>query len=170
VRAAALSDPDRPVAIAVFEWSGRDQQDLILGWKILATDADVDFAARAIAASRRSYDAFPTAIGFALGFASGLLRLAPECAARTIDLSGDGPNNAGFPPDRAYAHFPLGDVTVNGLAIAESEPGVVPYYRREVVRGPGAFLEVASTFADFEDAMRRKLEREMGAQMLGALR
>lgn len=38
-----------------------------------------------------------------------------------------------------------------------------------MIHGPGAFLEIADGFEDFERAMRRKLEREMGVLSLGAL-
>ena len=44
------------------------------------------------------------------------------------------------------------------------------YYRREVVRGPGAFVEVAQGFEDYTRAMRRKLLRELTSQMMGAAR
>ncbi len=34
------------------------------------------------------------------------------------------------------------------------------HYRAEVIHGPGAFVEVARGYKDFEAAMRRKLLRE----------
>ena len=88
---------------------------------------------------------------------------------RTLDLSGDGVNNEGFPPSLAYENFDFSEITVNGLPITGHDDTVVTFYANEVVRGPGAFYEVADGFADFERAMRRKLEREMGVRTLGAL-
>ena len=41
------------------------------------------------------------------------------------------------------------------------------YYENAVKRGPGAFVETANGFADFETAMRRKLLRELTAQIMG---
>ena len=36
------------------------------------------------------------------------------------------------------------------------------YYQEFVIQGPGAFVERADDYADFERAMRRKLLRELG--------
>jgi Ca-activated chloride channel family protein len=78
-----------------------------------------------------------------------------------IDVSGDGVNNEGFEPKLAYRHFNFSDVTVNGLVIQGADPDPVAYYRAEVIRGPGAFVMVASDFVDYETAMKRKLLREI---------
>ena len=73
----------------------------------------------------------------------------------------------------AYREFAFDDVTVNGLVVnaAEftSETMLIEFYKREVLRGPGAFLEVAQGFEDYERAMRRKLERELTPPVIGAL-
>lgn len=161
VQAAMFSSPET-VALAAFEWSGRYQQEVILPWTPIADPGDLARAAAVIAGSERRHEMFPTALGYALGYAAGLFRDAPDCRQMTLDVSGDGENNEGFPPALAYAHFPLGGVTVNGLAIG-AEAGVGAYYRREVIRGPGAFVERAADFADYERAMRRKLRRELEA-------
>ncbi|MEM6638065.1 MAG: DUF1194 domain-containing protein [Pseudomonadota bacterium] len=164
---AALSVPGEPVALAIFEWSGRYQQDMLLPWTLLTGPEDLLTAAERIATSKRSYAEFPTALGYALGYAAGVFRDAPECLRKTIDVSGDGVNNDGFGPHLAYAHFPLDGVTVNGLAITGQADDLIDYYRRELIRGPGAFVIEATSFADFERAMREKLRREMEAPVLG---
>ncbi|MEM8633241.1 MAG: DUF1194 domain-containing protein [Pseudomonadota bacterium] len=169
VRAAAFSVSGEPVALAAFEWSGRYQQDVVLPWTLLLTAADLEAASARIAASRRSYAEFPTAIGYALGFASVMFRDAPLCLRQTLDLSGDGENNDGLDPQRAYGAFPLDRVTVNALSIGGHDADLAGYYRRELIRGPGAFVEEAESFADFERAMRRKLAREMAAPALSAV-
>nr|WP_214650001.1 DUF1194 domain-containing protein [Palleronia pontilimi] len=165
---AATAIPDQPIALAVFEWSGRWQQDLLLDWILLSSPEDMQRASDAIATSRRSYADFPTALGYALGYASGLLERAPPCLFKTLDVSGDGINNDGFGPDLAYRNFPFDEVTVNGLVVTGHDEAVVTWYAREVVRGPASFVEVAQGFEDFERAMRRKLVREMGARVIGA--
>jgi len=43
------------------------------------------------------------------------------------------------------------------------------YYNAFVISGPGAFVETALGFADFERAMTRKLLRELEAPVFGAL-
>ena len=123
--------------------------------------------------SKRSHNDFPTAMGYALGFGANLLQSAPDCLFQTLDMAGDGENNEGFRPDAAYAEFPFGGVVVNGLVINgadyEGEVQLIDFYRTEVLHGPGAFLEVAEGFEDYERAMRRKLERELSPRAIGAL-
>lgn len=178
--AAALRDPvvqdaflasPHPVALHVFQWSGRrDQTLLIPDWRLIQNADDLDTVARSIEGNSRSRADRPTAVGYALGFASRLLEQAPSCDFATIDISGDGINNEGFGPDRAYAIFPLDGVTVNGLAIITDEGGLdlVPYYREELIRGPGAFVEIAAGFEDFQRAMTRKLLAEVQVRVIGA--
>lgn len=172
VQAAFFAAP-MPVALAVFEWSGRDAQNLLLDWKLIHDRGDLLTAAETVGRSQRGSDDWPTAVGHALGYGAGLLQRAPECLFRTLDLSGDGENNDGFPPASAYRAYPFAGVTVNGLVINaaefEAEITLIDFYRREVLHGPGAFLEVANGFPDFERAMRRKLERELSAAAIGSL-
>ena len=169
VQAAFLAS-DLPVALAVFEWSGRFNQKLLLDWTLIDGPDALVRAAETIAASTRSHADFPTAMGHALGYGAGLLQRAPECLAMKLDMAGDGQNNDGFTPGQAYSAFPFDEVTVNGLVVNddfEAETGLIAYYRREVARGPGAFVEVADGFADYERAMRRKLEREVTPPTIG---
>ena len=162
VEAAFLSSPD-PVALAAFEWSGQWNQRVILDWRLIRGPEDLLQAAEDLSVARRGATGFPTSIGYALAYAAGLMKSAPDCVRHTIDLSGDGKNNHGFPPALAYQNFPLGHVIVNALAIggAIEASDLTAYYRREVIQGPNAFVEVAQSHNDFERAMRRKLEREV---------
>lgn len=170
VRDAFLVSP-RPVALHVFQWSGRyDQSLLIPDWRMIRTASDLDVVALSIERGTRSRSDRPTAMGYALGFASILIDQGPDCDFATIDVSGDGTNNEGFGPVNAYAAFPFDSVTVNGLAIVSDEGSgeLVPYYRAEVIRGPGAFVEIAAGYADFRRAMVRKLLAELQVQVVGA--
>lgn len=171
VRAAFLATPEQPVALSVFEWSGRYQQDTLLEWSLINSDAALLRAAERIQHSKRSYTAFPTAMGYAIGHAASLFRTGPNCPFKTLDISGDGINNEGFTPKIAYKAFPLQGVVVNGLPIggAPEQAKVFAFYQNEVIRGPGAFIEIANDFKDFERAMRRKLERELAPRMIGQL-
>ena len=170
---AILSQPDRPVALAMFEWSGRVQQDMVLPWVMLRDAATIGAVADRIAFSRRSYAEFSTAIGHAIEYAHELFRQGPACDARVLDISGDGVNNDGFGPTAAYDAFDFSQITVNALVIEVQEAGtdhgitegadtgLADYFRQIVIRGPGSFVEVAAGFEDFERAMRRKLLREL---------
>ncbi|MEB8387278.1 DUF1194 domain-containing protein [Rhodobacteraceae bacterium KMM 6894] len=169
VRHAILEGATGHVALAVFEWSGRFQQKLHLDWTALHSAADIDRAVVALGAMTRSRDDMPTSVGQALGYGATLINRGPVCDRQVIDLSGDGINNEGFRPALAYRHFPLRDVVVNGLVILGDDPEVTTFYRREVLHGPGAFLEVAAGFDAFETAMTRKLYREINNIILGSV-
>ena len=170
---AILSQPDRPVALAMFEWSGRTQQDMVLPWVILQDEAAIFAASDRIATSRRSYAEFSTGIGHALRYAHDLLAQGPACDAGVIDISGDGVNNDGPAPRDTYRSLDFSTITVNALAIEVqevgtdhglsegAEAGLAAYFRAEVIRGPAAFVEVAAGFEDVARAMRRKLLREL---------
>lgn len=166
VQEAFFNSPD-PVALQIYEWSGKYNQTDLFGWRLITSPADLLSAAEALNSSTRSVTDMPTAMGYALGYAAIKLRSAPPCLFKTIDMAGDGPNNDGFGPSSAYKAYPFGGVTVNGLAIADADNAARDYYQSEVVYGPGAFLEVAYGFEDFEDAMRRKLVRELSSQIIG---
>ncbi len=172
VQAAFFATGD-PVALAVYEWSGRYNQEVILEWMLIDSPAALLSAAEVVAASKRSHNEFPTAMGYALGYGAKMLGRAPRCLYKTLDMAGDGQNNEGFGPRLAYREFAFSDVTVNGLVVnaAEfaSETDLIAFYQNEVLWGPGAFMEVAQGFEDYERAMRRKLERELTLPMIGAV-
>ncbi|WP_375256075.1 DUF1194 domain-containing protein [Yoonia sp.] len=156
-----------PVALQIFEWSGRGHQTNLIDWVIIENPADLEGVAAGLTASSRSARGLPTAMGYALAHASVMLQKAPACSLQTIDMAGDGANNAGFGPQSVYATFPFEGVTVNGLVIQTDNNAALDYYDSKVIRGPLAFVEVANGFADFEAAMRRKLIRELSAQVIG---
>lgn len=169
--AAAFFASDQPVALAVYEWSGRYQQDILLDWTLIDSPRALIEAAETIAGTTRKHADYPTSMGYALGFGARLFERAPICMRQTLDMAGDGQNNDGFGPQQAYRAFPFDEVTVNGLVVNagdfEGELGLIPFYNAEVLHGPGAFIEIANGFADYERAMRRKLERELAPPMIG---
>lgn len=168
---AAFFAADQPVALAVYEWSGRYNQEVVLDWTMINSRAKLLQAAEVVAKSTRSHNEFPTAMGYALGFGAGVLAQAPACLSQTIDIAGDGQNNEGFSPRIAYREFGFDGVTVNGLVVNaadfEGEVGLIAYYQSEVIHGPGAFMMIAEGFADFERAMGRKLVRELSPAAIG---
>ncbi len=117
----------------------------------------------------RSHSEYPTALGFAMGFGARALDARQDCRARTLDISGDGTNNEGFSPDLARREFPFGSITVNGLVVGATREALKRYYERFVITGPGAFVESAEDYTDFERAMQRKLLRELGVGSVSAL-
>ena len=166
VRSALFAGNDR-IAITVFEWSGRHQQSEVLSWTLLEDQAALIRAVTTIRTANRSFDKFQTGMGRALLYAQDLIQRGPECIRRTIDISGDGVTNDGMDPPTAYRWNDFDGITVNGLAIRTTDHRVPIYYLREVIRGPDAFVEIAEGYEDFENAMRRKLIREIGVVLLG---
>lgn len=167
VRHAILTGAGGYVTLAVYEWSGFHQHKLQLDWIALTSHAEIDRAVAALAGMERSHDDFPTSIGPAIGYGATLLKRGPACERRVIDVSGDGVNNYRYGPREAYRHFPLNDVTVNGLVILGDDPGVLSYYGAEVLHGTGAFMVVANGFDEFREAMTKKLYREINDIILG---
>jgi hypothetical protein len=158
-----------PVALAIYEWSGRFQQDVISDWRLVTSRAQVLEIVEELQTTPRTAGEFPTAIGYAIGYAATMFDRAPPCLFQTLDVAGDGQNNDGFPPALAYQHFPLDGVTVNGLAIGGASRRIEEYFEAEIIRGPGSFVEHALNHQEFEAAMRRKLERELRVMVLGSL-
>ena len=162
--------PAAPISIAVYEWSGPEDQKLILPWTTLTGPQDLNKTVTTLIAHQRSEAAPTTAIGSALLTGFSLLSQQSHCWKRTLDVSGDGPANTGpRPQDIANAAMPDG-VIVNGLVIdASNDAELATYYRSYVIRGPGSFVEVAHNFDDYAVAMERKLLRELQSIATGAL-
>lgn len=174
VSAAILSGP-WDVALAVYEWSGRYQQDDLIDWTMLRTREDIERVATQIETSRRRYAEFPTAAGYALDYALEKFKTAPDCDEKKLDVSGDGINNDGPSPLELHKEHRFRGMVVNGLIIGgatnrrEDDIALMNFYRSEVIYGPGAFVEAAEDYNDFAAAMRRKLIREVEAPVFGEL-
>jgi len=167
--AGALRDPTVVEAIETvggiwlhgFEWSGRYQQNTLLGWRYLNDAASIHAAADEILQNTRDSREFLTALGPALVHARGILNSAPQrCARQVIDISADGINNEGEEPRFIYTALDFADVTVNALVIRK-EDQTLTYFANKVIRGPGAFVQVTYRYKDYRDAMVRKLLREI---------
>lgn len=158
VREAFLGVSGEVVALNIFEWSGRRQQMTRQDWVVIRAPADLDAIAAGLLGARRSYEQYPTALGHAIIHGAEALARAPACAELKLDISGDGGNNDGIPPPLAATNAPI---VINGLVIGDDGGALARYYQNFVIRGPGAFVEVANDYEDFEEAMTRKLEREL---------
>ena len=159
---ALLYPPGSGALVALYAWSGFQHQELLIDWTWLGDAGAVAAFADRIETAPRSYDHWPTAVGRALSFGAALHKRAPiPCARRIIDLSGDGANNDGLDPDWFRGRGEFEGLTINGLAIRGADPDPVRYYEAQVLHGPGAFLEVADGYADYQRAILRKLLREL---------
>ena len=149
------------VALMAYEWSGHKHQSVIVPWSMIDEAKDIsDFAGR-LRAHRRSNQDYPTGLGTAISYGLTMLDAAAHCERKVLDISGDGVSNDGYPPESAYKAFSLAGVTINALVVEGAEAGVLDFFLRSVIRGPGAFVEAADGYADYARAMRRKLLREV---------
>lgn len=180
VRDALLGDPGGAVAVAIYEWSGWDDQRLIVDWTLLSDATALGAVTAQLVATQRVEMSDSTALGMALLQGGALLQRAPKCWRRVIDISGDGKNNDGADPDMLEGEPLLAGVTVNALVIGADDRTEVDrravaigelssYFNAHVIRGPDAFVQVALGFADYERAMTRKLLREVQPSAMSAL-
>lgn len=170
IQAAIAPYPGEGVAAMAFEWSSPDQQIEIAAWALLSTPSQIAAFAQAIENGPTLTDHQHTAIGAAVRYASTAFGETPAaCDRRVIDISGDGPANAGPAPDLVRRAPSFQDVTINALVIRHPDmdsaqpPDADPltYYQKRVIHGPGAFVMVANSYRDYAAAIRRKLLREL---------
>ena len=162
VAAGLLQGPRRASLCAVLLWSGEGAEQVLIDWTRLASGADLDALASAVANVPRSVAAGTTAIGSALLACEALLAALPAAAARqVIDVAGDGRSNDGPPPAPIRDRLVAAGVTINGLCVLHEEPDLVASYQREVIGGDGAFALACRDYRGFEIGMRQKLRQEV---------
>jgi hypothetical protein len=181
--AAALTDPrvltaiharaNGSVGVCFIEWSGEEDQQVVVDWTEIRDEEGAGTVAAAILAAPRSFMG-RTSISAAIDFAMTRFAAAKwQANRRIIDVSGDGTNNSGRPITEARDQAIASGVTINGLAIINDKPnlgysahtqppgGLPLYYKQNVIGGPNAFLIVVADFNSFADAMANKLAKEI---------
>ena len=166
--AAALRDPTVAAGLtgasilSLLLWSGAGQQDIVTGWTMIATAADLADFADGVDNMPRTVKAGQTAIGEALLASLTLLAKVPAIPRRNIvNVIGDGRSNDGIAPGPVRDRMVAADITINGLCILHEEPDLLAFYTREVIGGAGAFAVTCRDYKDFTEAMRQKLTREI---------
>jgi hypothetical protein len=173
VLAAIAGGPNRAIAISFVEWSDTLDQKVVVDWTTIHDGEDAAAVGTAMLAAPRSF-ASRTSISGAIYFSLGqFAAAAPSSDRRIIDISGDGTSNAGPPVTEARDQAVEKGITINGLAIINTQtrpgftmhtqpPGGLPnYYKENVIGGPGAFLLVVENFETFAEAITRKLVSEI---------
>ena len=161
------------IAVLYLEWAGPNQQTVIVPWTIVESREDaLTFADRLAALSLT--EGRGTSISGALSAANDqFAKSGLRSPRRVIDVSGDGPNNAGALLDPIRQVLLAEGVTINGLPIAMPRIGgadgfamydpsnLQTYFERCVIGGPDAFAIGVTETAMFATAVRRKLVREI---------
>jgi hypothetical protein len=161
------------IAVAYLEWAGPGQERLVVPWTLVDGAAAAEALAGALEAAPLGHGN-GTSISSALAGAATLLAAGgPGWAMRrVVDLSGDGPNNAGAPLGPVRARLEAAGITVNGLpihiarggadAFESYPPGELErYYMNCVTAGPDAFVIGVEGIGGLAEAIRRKLVREI---------
>ncbi len=147
-------------ALAVVQWSGAGMQAVALPWTRVADAGDVaELAARARALPR-AFDGSDTAVGDAIGFSAKLFADAPSCRRRVIDISGDGPQNAGGSLASGRGAAISAGIAINAIAIEDIGISLTEYFRRSVITRDG-FVVTARGHVEYPPAIRMKLLREV---------
>ncbi|MEK9721934.1 MAG: DUF1194 domain-containing protein [Rhodospirillaceae bacterium] len=166
IRAGALGR----IAVTYIEWSGAYDQQTLVGW----TEISDETSAEAFAAALERAD---VRVARRTSISSAMITAAASFEGngfagrrRIIDISGDGPNNAGDYVVDARDRVVAGRIVINGLPIVSNRPNpsgfpslanLDHYYEDCVIGGTGAFLVVAHGFHDFARAIRRKMLLEI---------
>ena len=152
------------IAVQLVFWSGSSQQAIGVDWVQLSSAADANSFADAILAAGRPFRG-GTQISSAIDFGAAQFANGFEGTRNVMDVSGDGRSNASRTAAARDAALAGGIDTINGIAIGDE--AVRQFYEDNVIGGIGAFVLLASTFEDFDAAIRQKLlvEISMGNEV-----
>jgi Protein of unknown function (DUF1194) len=158
------------IAVMYFEWGSATSQVVIVDWGVISDKASAESFAEQLRIRPRGatgYNSISTAIDFAVERTE---TNAIKGLRKVIDVSADSGNYGGRPIREARdAALALG-YTINALTILRpgGRPGrmdgantLEDYFSRNVIGGPGAFVEIADERQPFKIAARRKLFQEI---------
>ena len=164
--------PHGVIAVSYVEWAGPGYQRIVVPWMIIGGYDEAKRFADALAIQ-------PILREVGTSISAGLLRAEDLFThnrsagqRRVIDVSGDGPNNAGLPVAPVRDRLVASGISINGLPISLHRGGsntfqsfgagyLESYFEGCVIGGPDAFVIGVDDISQFEAAIRRKLVREM---------
>jgi hypothetical protein len=161
--AAVRAGPLGRIRLAYVEWAGEALQQVTVPWRVIdgpetAQAFASDLARQPAARFRRG-----TSISSALQFSAGLFEGGGT--RRVIDISGDGPNNAGSMVTLARDAVVAQGIVINGLPLLLNPAQILPpldrYFVDCVIGGEGAFSLPVKSVDDLGEAIRMKLLREL---------
>lgn len=175
IQRAIASGPLGRISVTIMLWSDAAFEKINSGWYLLDSPQSANIFAKSIERFQLTDDDTITGglgggTGIGAGVEEALFLLENnkyKGLRRVIDISGDGIEtefdfSKGLMIRDAKRLADLSQVTINGLPILNVNfPKLDDYYRKEVITGPGSFIEVAKGFEDFARAIRKKLLREI---------
>ena len=156
--------PRKAIAVSVVEWADRENQTVLSPWTLLRSANSSRTLAERIRATARTYERGVTSVSGIIDFAvASFARNGFRGSRLVVDISSDGRQNHGRPLPAARAEALALGVTINALTITNEYGSLDDYYRREVIAGPSAFVEVAEDYSAYPKAILRKLIRELSS-------
>lgn len=153
---------NRGIAVTLVQWNGTANNHQEPPWRVLTDRSSILAFAEEVEGVRRAKLGYTTGIGHAIDYARRLIETnAYTGEEKKIDISGDGRSNSGPRPEEARERAIASGITVNGLAVIDSDPGLLTYYETHVAGGDGAFVLSADSYDDFAEAIAKKLRREL---------
>ena len=150
------------IAVTMVQWTGPALQVQVIPWHVIGNDGEIEAFAGAIEVASRRLFSGGTSISGAIDYGAKLLAECPHPSRRSvIDVSGDGRNNQGRPVAEARDEAIAAGIVINGLPILEIDPTLDEHYLNNVIGGPNAFMVPAQSFAEFGDAILKKLILEI---------
>jgi len=159
------------IALHYVEWAGRGSQRVIVDWTLVANRDDAERVAAQLIAQFDS-SLRRTSISSAIGYARRSFNDNSFSASRrVIDISGDGPNNAGIPVLEARQKALSEGIVINGLPLMTKDgiynrfnlDDLDEYYRQCVIGGPASFVIPVLEWEQFPAAVRQKLVQELAS-------
>lgn len=156
------------IAVTYVEWASRGSTRIVAPWMVISDEKSAaDF--NNILKYEPTGWGDRTSISGIIDLAASMFRAnAYDGERRVIDISGDGPNNAGGLVTWSRDDAVAAGITINALPIINTNGGpgqamqdLDVYFKECVIGGPGSFIVVAEGFEAFAEAITRKLILEV---------
>lgn len=161
--AAVRAGPLGKIRLAYVEWAGDGAQQVTVPWRMIDTPEAAQAFANELALQPAARFRRGTSISSALRFSARLFE--DGGIRRVIDISGDGPNNAGGNVTLARDAVVAQGIVINGLPLLLSPAQILPpldrYFVDCVIGGEGAFVLPVTSVDNLGEAIRMKLLREL---------
>jgi hypothetical protein len=151
------------IRLTYVEWAGEGLQQVTVPWRVIDGPEAAQAFANELAGKPAARFRRGTSISSALVFSAGLFEGGG--IRRVIDISGDGPNNAGGMVTVARDAVVAQGIVINGLPMLLNPAQIVPpldrYFVDCVIGGEGSFSLPVTSAGSLAEAIRMKLLREL---------
>jgi hypothetical protein len=156
------------IGLSALTWSSFTRHEVILPWMMIGNRGDAEAAAKWLGKflGRRSATPHGTQTDVAFGLETARLQMQAlpwPADKRVINIVSDGISNTGHiamvDRDRTWKE----GIAINALIFAQGTAVRIlrNYFRKNVIAGPSAFVQLSRTDADFAAATLRKMVLEI---------